>query len=197
MSVAVRPAPMRNIRESGDRCIRPRMTIRWLGPVIESVLSIWSVPPPAPGAGELIGPVRPGAKLISVLCRVVDRLAQRALRGIADAIARIGQAVDHLMTCGCGWRPRHRARRVPWAAGPSDRRRARKWEQEWDETWAMHWNLRRTSKRRATFRAARRSWGLLGVCRYPRSVAEKARTRRLYSTGFGRVCHSRKVQLCD
>jgi hypothetical protein len=54
------------MRNSGS-ALRRRMTIRALGPVIESVLLIVRVPPPASGLASVIGPVRPGAKLISVL----------------------------------------------------------------------------------------------------------------------------------
>src|SRR5882672_1869403 len=88
-SVTVAPEPIRKIRKAGS-VLRRRMTIPVPGPVIVSVFSTWSVPPPAAGLARVMGPVRPEAKLISVLPEAL--IASRSVHCAALQVPSPGSA---------------------------------------------------------------------------------------------------------
>lgn len=66
VKVTLTPEPIRKILKAGS-VLRRWMTSPVQGPVIVSVFSITSVPPPAAGRASVMGPARPGRKLISVV----------------------------------------------------------------------------------------------------------------------------------
>jgi hypothetical protein len=114
VSLTVAPEPMRKIRKAGS-VLRRRTTIPLLGPVIVSAR----------------GEADRGAR------RVVNCLTQRALAGVADAVARIDQAVNHLLTGGverrAGCFPGRRGRgRLVLAAGDKHQEREQEWQ--WKES---------------------------------------------------------------
>src|SRR5439155_2573573 len=86
------------------------------------------------GAGERDGPGEARAEADLGALRVLDRLAQGALRGIANPIARIGQAVDHLVPRGMA---KDRAARLSGRHGGGGRLvvRAGGEHEEWEQGW--------------------------------------------------------------